>query len=101
MILQVALLGCSIFANRAKKLARVDMELNMLFKVAAIGCLVLAVRAAEGLGSIVYLSGMAGHLVLVGCQVAAVVTFERPLTYSRQTIRRRSRLNNESFISTF
>jgi len=46
VILQVALLGCSVFANRAKKLARVDMELNVLFKVAAIGCLVLAVGAA-------------------------------------------------------
>lgn len=101
MVLQVALLGCCVLAHRAKKLARVDVKLDMLFKVATVCCLILAVRAAQGLGSIVDLSGMAGHFVLVGCQVTAAVTFERPLTYCKKSIRIRSRLNNQPFILTF
>lgn len=80
MVLQVAFLGCSIFTDGAKKLPWVDVQLHMLFKVAAVGCFVLAVRTIERLGSIMHLPGMTGHLMLIGCQIAAAVTFERSLT---------------------
>lgn len=80
MILQVALLGCGVLADGAEELARVDVQLHVLLEVAAVSCFVLAVGAAEWFGSVVHLAGVAGHLMLIGCQVAAVIAFERPFT---------------------
>ena len=80
VILQVTLLGSGVLANRTKELTRVEVELHMLLVVAAISRLVWTVGAAQGLGPIVNLSGMACHLMLIGSQVVAAVTFERPFT---------------------
>lgn len=80
VVLQVAFLGCSILTDGAKKLPWIDVQLHMLFEVAAVGCFVLAVRTVEWLGAVMHLPGMPCHLVLIGCQIAAAVTFERSLT---------------------
>lgn len=66
VILQVTLLGGRIAADRAKELPRVDMKLYVLFVIAAIRCLVLAMWATQRFGAIVNLPGMASHLMLVG-----------------------------------
>lgn len=84
MILQITLLGSGILADGAKKLTWVEVELYMLFEVAAIGSLVLAVGAAQWFGSVVHLPGMTRHLVLIGRQVITAVTFERSFTCAKR-----------------
>lgn len=84
MILQVAFLGGSVLAERADKLARIEVEFNMLLEVAAVGSLVLAVWAGKRFGAIVDLPGVAGHLMLVGCQVVTTLTLERTLTCTQE-----------------
>ena len=80
MVLQVAFLGGCVLANGAEELARVDVQLHMLFEVAAVGRLVLAVRAAQRLRPVMHLTRVTSHLVLIGCQVATAVTLKRPFT---------------------
>lgn len=80
MVLQVAFLGGGVLAERAEKLPRIEMQLDMLLEVAAVCGLVLAVRAGKRFGAVVDLPGVAGHLVLVGCQVITTLTLERTLT---------------------
>lgn len=80
MVLQVALLGGGVLAERAEELPRVQVQLHMLLKVAAVCRFVLAVWAGKGLGTVVDLSGVAGHLVLIGGKVAAALTLKRTLT---------------------
>ncbi len=60
------------------------MEFDVLLKVAAVCGLVLAVWAGERFGAIVDLSGVAGHLMLVGCQVITTLTLERTLTCTQE-----------------
>lgn len=84
MVLQVAFLGGGVLAERAKKLSRVQVEFHMLLEVAAVGGLVLAVRAGKRFGAVVDLPGVAGHLVLVGCQVVTTLTLERTLTCTKE-----------------
>lgn len=79
MVLQVALLGGGVLAQRAEELPGVEVELHVLLEVAAVGRLVLAVRAGQRLGAVVDLPGVAGHLVLVGCQVVTALTLEGTL----------------------
>lgn len=85
MVLQVAFLGCSVVTDGAKKLPWIDVQLHMLFEIAAVGRFVLAVRTAERLGSVMHLPGVTRHLVLIGCQIAAAVAFERSLACYRDT----------------
>lgn len=85
MVLQVTFLGCSILADGAKKLPWIDVQLHVLFEIASVGCFVLAVRTVEWLGSVMHLSGVTRHLVLIGCQIAAAVTPERSLACCRDT----------------
>lgn len=79
MILQVALLGGGILAEGAEELTGVEVELHVLLVVAAVGGLVLAVRARQRFGPVVDLAGVARHLVLIGCQVVTALTLERTL----------------------
>lgn len=67
VVLQVAFLGGGVLAKGAEELTRVEVEFNMLLVVAAVSGLVLAVRAGQRFGPIVDLSGVARHLMLVGC----------------------------------
>ena len=84
MVLQVALLGSSVLAERAVELPGVEVQLHVLLEVAAVGRLVLAVGAGQRLGAVVHLSGMPRHLVLIGRQVVAAVTLEGPLACSEK-----------------
>lgn len=52
----------------------------MLLKVASVGRFVLAVGAGQRLGTVVDLASVTGHLVLIGCQVAAALTLEGTFT---------------------
>lgn len=80
MILQVAFLGGSIFAEWAEELSRVEVEFNVLLEVAAVCGLVVAVGAGKRFGAIVDLPSVTSHLVLVGCQVVTALALERTLT---------------------
>lgn len=84
MVLQVAFLGGSVLAERTEELARVEVEFNMLFKVAAVCGLVVAVGAGKRFGAIVDLPGVAGHLMLIGCQVVTALTLEGTLTCTQK-----------------
>lgn len=65
VILQVTLLRCRVVTNRTKELARIDVELNVLFEIAAIGCFVVTVRASQRLRPIVNLPCMTSYFMLV------------------------------------
>lgn len=65
MILQVTLFGRCIITNRAEELARVDVELDVLFEIAAVSSFVVAVRADQRLRPVVHLPRMTSHLMLV------------------------------------
>lgn len=65
MILQVTFFRRCIITNRAEKLARVDVELNVLFEIAAVGSFVVTVWADQRLWPIVHLPRMTSHFVLV------------------------------------
>lgn len=80
MILQVALLGSGIFAEGAEELAGVEVEFYVLFEVAAICRLVVTVGARQRFRPVVDLPSMAGHLMLIGCQVVTALTFKGTLT---------------------
>lgn len=80
MILQVAFFRRRIITNGAEELAWVDVELNVLFEIAAVGGFVVAVRADQRLRPVVHLPRVTSHFVLVRGHVAALVTFERLLT---------------------
>lgn len=84
MVLQVAFLGGSVLAERAEELARIEVEFDVLLEVAAVSGLVLAVWAGKRFGAIVDLPGVAGHLMLVGCQVVTTLTLERTLTCTQE-----------------
>lgn len=60
------------------------MEFNVLLIVAAVGGLVLAVRAGQRLGAVVDLPGMACYLVLVGCQIITALTLEGTLSCTNE-----------------
>lgn len=81
MVLQVALLGGGVLADGAQELPRVHVQLHVLLEVAAVGRLVLTVRAAQRLGPVVHLTRVTRHLVLIGRQVAAAVALEGPFTW--------------------
>lgn len=85
VILQVAFLGGSILAEGTEKLPRIEVEFNMLLVVAAISGLVLTVGAGKRFGTIVDLSSMSRHLVLVGCQVGTALALERTLTCTQES----------------
>lgn len=86
MVLQVALLGSGVLAERTEELPWVQVQLNMLLEVAPVGRLVLAVRAGQRLGPVVDLTGMPGNLMLIGCQVAAALALEGTLTCREEEI---------------
>lgn len=65
VILQVAFFRRRVVTDGAEKLARVDVELNMLFEIAAVGCFVVTVRASQRLRPVVNLPRMSSHFVLV------------------------------------
>lgn len=56
------------------------MKLHVLLEIAAVGRLVLAVRAGQRFGAVVHLAGVAGDFMLVSCQVGAALTLEGALT---------------------
>lgn len=56
------------------------MEFNVLLVVAAVGGLILTVRAGQRFGAVVDLPGMARYLVLVGCQIITALTLEGTLS---------------------
>lgn len=80
MVLQVAFLGRGVLTDGAEKLPWVDVQLHVLFEVAAVGRFVLAVRTVERLGAVMHLPGVTRHLVLIGRQIAAAVALEWSLT---------------------
>lgn len=80
MVLQVALLGSCILAERTEELTGVQVELHVLLEVAAVCCLVLAVWTGKRFGTVMDLPGVAGDLMLVGCQVITTLAFEGTLT---------------------
>lgn len=80
MVLQVAFLGGGVLAERAEELTWIEVEFNVLLEVAPVCSLVLAVWAGERFGAVVDLPGVAGHLMLVGCQVITTLTLKRTLT---------------------
>lgn len=84
MVLQVAFLGGSVLAEGAEELTRIEVEFNVLLVIAAVGSLVLAVRAGQRFGAVVDLPGMTCHLVLVGCQVITALTLEWTLSYTQE-----------------
>lgn len=80
MVLQVAFLGGSVFAEWAQELSRVEVELDMLLEVAAVCSLIIAIGTRKRFGAIVDLPSVTSHLMLVGCQVVTALTLERTLT---------------------
>lgn len=65
MILQVAFFRRCIVTDRAEKLAWVDVELHVLFEVAAVSGFVVTVRADQRLRPVVHLPRVTSHFVLV------------------------------------
>lgn len=84
MVLQVALLGSRILAERTEELTGVQVELHVLLEVAAICRLVLTVWTGKRFGTVMDLPGMAGHLMLVGCQVITTLALEGTLTCTQE-----------------
>lgn len=84
MVLQVTLLGGCILAEWAKELPWVEVQFDMFFVVAPVGGLIVTVEARQRLWAVVNLPGMAGYLVLVGCQVGTALTLKGTLTYTQE-----------------
>lgn len=84
MVLQVTFLGGSVLAEGAEELTRIKVEFDMLLVVAAVGGLVLAVRAGQRFGAIVDLPCVTSHLMLVGCQVITALTLEWTLSCTQE-----------------
>lgn len=53
----------------------------MLLVVGAVSRLVFAVWTSQWLRTVVHLSGVAGHLMLIGCQITATLTLEGALAW--------------------
>lgn len=60
------------------------MEFDVLLEVAAVSGLVVTVGAGERFWPVVDLPGVAGHLMLIGCQVVTALTLERTLTCTQK-----------------
>lgn len=80
MVLQVAFLGGSVFAEWTEELSRVEVEFDVLLEIAAVCGLIIAVGTGKRFGAVVDLPSVTSHLVLVGCQVVTALTLERTFT---------------------
>lgn len=86
MVLEVALLGGGVFAERTEELPWVQVQFHVFFKVAAISGFVFAVRTGQRFGAIVNLTGVTCDFMLVCRQIVTALTFERTLTWKRRRL---------------
>lgn len=80
MVLQITLLGSRVVTHRAVELSWVNMQLDMFFEVASICCFVVTVRAIKRFRTVVNLSCMSSHFVLIRGHIIALITFKWLLT---------------------
>lgn len=65
VILQVAFFRRCVITNRTEKLAWIDVELNVLFEIAAVSCFVVTVWASQRLRPVVNLPCVTSYFMLV------------------------------------
>lgn len=80
VVLQIALLGGSVLAERTEELPRVQVQFDVLLVVAAVCGLIVTVWTGQRFGPVVDLASVPSDFVLVGCQVITALAFKWTLS---------------------